>query len=180
MTERGPVDRHLVLIGMMGAGKTTVGAHCATLLGRRFVDIDDLVEHEADATVAQIFAVEGEPAFRVLERHALGAACASAEPLVISCGGGAVLDAANCARLRETGLVFWLRAHPEVLAERLGRHKATRPLLASTDALATLAAISAERDPVYESTAHVIIDTAPHDIDGVSAAVLEEFARCTG
>jgi shikimate kinase len=171
-------DRHLVLIGMMGAGKTTVGAHCATLLGRRFVDIDDFVEHEADLTVAQIFAVDGEPGFRALERHALEEACASPEPLVISCGGGAVLDSGNCVRLRETGHVVWLRAHPEVLAERLKRHKANRPLLASDDTLATLTALTNERDPVYESTAHVIIDTAPHDIDAVCTAVLEEFARC--
>ena len=83
---------HLILIGMMGAGKTSVGARCAELLGRPFVDIDDLVEASAGRPVREIFTADGEPAFRSLESTALRDACASPAPLVIAVGGGVVGD----------------------------------------------------------------------------------------
>lgn len=171
-------DRHLILIGMMGAGKTTVGAHCATLLGRRFVDIDDLVTEFAGITVAEIFAADGEPGFRALERSAVHEACASSESLVISCGGGAVLDPANRDSLRAAGLVVWLRADAAVLARRL-RHEVTgRPLLAGDDdTAARLAELSEERAGAYEETAHLVVDTGDRDLDGVCSAVLEELDR---
>ena len=107
--------RHLVLIGLMGAGKTTVGARCAELMQRPFLDTDQLVEANARMGVADIFRHHGEQQFRVLERDAVEDACASPTPLVIACGGGAVLDPANRRRLRDCGLVVWLRASPAVL-----------------------------------------------------------------
>lgn len=170
-------DRHLILIGMMGAGKTTVGAHLATQLGRRFVDIDDLVTEVAGITVAEIFAVDGEPGFRELERSAVNVACASAEPLVISCGGGAVLDPANRDHLRAAGLVVWLRAHPSVLAQRLRHEVEGRPLLADDDTAIRLMELHNERAGAYEATAHATVDTEDRDVEGVSTAVLEELTR---
>ena len=126
---------HLVLVGMMGAGKTTVGRRCATRLGRGFVDTDDLVESTTGMRVAEIFETQGEPAFRELERVAVADACASPEPLVIACGGGAVLDPDSRRALRDAGLVVWLRAAPEVLSGRVGQDGgATRPLLAGVRA----------------------------------------------
>src|SRR5438552_4016152 len=100
---------------MMGAGKTTVGERCAARLGRRFVDTDALVEARTGRTVGEIFAAEGEPAFRAYERAAVAEACATPEPLVIACGGGVVLDPDNRRILRARSLVVWLRATPDVL-----------------------------------------------------------------
>ncbi len=84
------VSRHLVLVGLMGAGKTTVGEVCASRLGRPFVDTDDVVEATTGRVIAEIFATDGEAAFREAERRAVADVCASPEPLVIACGGGAV------------------------------------------------------------------------------------------
>jgi shikimate kinase len=107
---------HLVLVGLMGAGKTTVGQACAARLGRAFVDTDDLVVTLAGVPFDEIWRDGGEPRFRELERAAVADACASPDPLVIACGGGAVLDPDNRARLRAAGVVVWLRAPVDVLA----------------------------------------------------------------
>ena len=108
--------RHLVLVGLMGAGKTTVGEACAQRLGRAFVDVDQTVEAVAGRSVAEIFRTDGEAAFRDLERRAVADVAASPAPLVIACGGGAVLDTDSRRALRETGFVVWLRATPTELA----------------------------------------------------------------
>src|SRR5260370_8663184 len=106
------VRRHLVRVGLMGAGKTTVGAACATRLARPFVDTDDVVEANTGMSVAELFAHEGEGRFRELERQAVVDACATPAPAVIACGGGAVVDADNRRRLHEAGFVGWLQAPP--------------------------------------------------------------------
>jgi shikimate kinase len=170
-------DRHLVLVGLMGAGKTSVGQRAAELLGRAFLDTDQLVEANARMGVADIFEHHGEQQFRVLERDAIEDACASPVPLVIACGGGAVLDPENRRRLRACGVVVWLRASPAVLGERVGAAAgADRPLLAgSAPPATTLERLSAQREPAYEGTAHVQVDTDGRSIDEVAAAVVEEF-----
>src|SRR5207247_5937643 len=110
---------------------------CAMALGRPFVDTDELVEASAGATVDEIFARDGEPAFRALERDAIADVAASPAALVIACGGGAVLDGENRRRLRAAGCVVWLRAAPGELAGRVGEGSG-RPLLARGDTTATL------------------------------------------
>jgi shikimate kinase len=102
--------KHLVLIGLMGAGKTSVGSECARRLRRDFVDTDDLVVRTADMTIASIFAEGGESRFRAIEREVVTDVCASPRPLVIACGGGTVLDPENRRALRGSGIVVWLRA----------------------------------------------------------------------
>ena len=111
--------RHLVLVGLMGAGKTTVGQVCARRLGRGFVDTDALVEAAAGATIPELFAAEGEAGFRARERTAIADAMASPEPLVIACGGGAMVDPENRRTVRHGGVVIWLQAPPDVLAARV-------------------------------------------------------------
>ena len=170
-------SRHLVLVGLMGAGKSTVGARCADRLGRAFVDTDELVVAMAGMPFDDIWAAEGEQGFRVRERAAVADAVASPVPLVISCGGGAVLDAENRRRLRATGVVVLLDATPEALASRL-TYDDSRPLLRSGDRTATLERLRAQRAPAYEAAAHATVDTAGRTIDEVADAVLEEFARC--
>jgi shikimate kinase len=168
--------RHLVLVGLMGAGKTTVGQRCAELLGRAFLDTDELVEANARMGVADIFRHHGEQQFRVLERDAVEDACASPDPLVIACGGGAVLDPENRRRLRSCGLVVWLRASPAVLGARVGTGD-DRPLLAAPrqPAITTLERLSAQREPAYEGVAHVQVDTEGSSVDEVAAAVVQEY-----
>jgi shikimate kinase len=179
MTDHDP--RHLVLVGLMGAGKSTVGARCASLLDRDFVDVDDLIVATAGRPVADIFATDGEAAFRALERNAIVDVCASPQPLVIACGGGAVLDPQNRRVVRDRGVVVWLTADPSTLAERVGSGAAStrRPLLTGPDApVITLERLASLRAPAYEAAAHATVETSGRTVDEVASAVLEEFARC--
>ena len=169
--------KHLVLIGLMGAGKTTVGRECARRLGRPFVDTDDEVIRHAGMTVDDIFRTSGEPRFREIERGVVADVCASPEPLVIACGGGAVLDAANRRLLREAGVVVWLRAPATALAGRVGDGSA-RPLLRD-DPAAALMRLERVREPAYDAAAHRVVDTDGIDIASVADAVLSVFAGAT-
>ena len=171
-------DRHLVLVGLMGTGKTTVGAACATRLGRPFVDSDELVEATSGQTVADIFATSGEATFRDLERRAIADACDSPDPLAIACGGGAVLDADNRRRLRASGSVVWLRTSPAVLAARVRDAVRSRPLLEAKDPRQELERLAELRAEAYEAAAHVTVDTDGLDVDQVVDAVLREVAGC--
>ncbi|MFI5045564.1 MAG: shikimate kinase [Acidimicrobiia bacterium] len=161
---------HLVLVGLMGAGKTTVGEQCARVLDRPFVDTDDLVEATAHATVPEIFEQHGEARFRELERQAVADVTASPAPLVIACGGGAVLEAASRTLLHDCGVVVWLQAPPSVLEERVGTGTA-RPLLHGGVA-PTLERLAAQRDAMYDQVAHVRVDTSGRSVDEVADAVL--------
>ena len=175
--------KHLVLVGLMGAGKSTVGRVCAERLDRPFIDVDEVVETNAQRPVAEIFAADGEAAFRALERDALADVCASPQLLVIACGGGAMGDADNRRRVRADGCVVWLTADPATLAARVGAGAAReqRPLLAGGDApVATLERLALLRAPAYEAAAHVTVDTAGLTVATVADRVLEEYARCTG
>jgi len=167
--------KHLVLIGLMGAGKTTVGRLCAQKLDRDFVDTDDVVIALAGgAPVEEIFAVGGEKHFRELERSAIADIAASPAPLVIACGGGTAVDAQNRRRLQRSGVVVWLQAPVAVLAERVG-NGATRPLLAGGP-LAALTRLEAAREAAYEAAADVTIDTEDRDVEAVADAVAAAFA----
>lgn len=174
-----PARRHLVLVGLMGAGKTTVGERCAARLGRPFVDTDDLVEALAGRSVEALFA-DGEPEFRALERQAVADACASPAPLVIACGGGAVLDPDSRRRLRTSGFVAWLRAEPSVLAERVASDDTVRPLLAARGpaTVTRLAGLADARAAAYEAVADVRVPTDGRTPDEVTTAVLDKLARC--
>jgi len=162
--------RHLVLVGMMGAGKSTVGKRCAARLERPFVDTDEIIETVAGMPVAEVFAHDGEEAFREMERAAIADACATPTPLVIAAGGGAVLDAENRRRMRQHGLVVWLQAPVAQLATRVG-DGTSRPLLRG-DATGTLTRLQRLRQPAYEAAAHATIDTSGLSVAAVVEAVL--------
>ena len=166
--------KHLVLIGLMGAGKSTVGRRCARRLDRSFVDTDEVVVTNAGVGIDEIFERGGEAHFRELERAAVADVCASPAPLVIACGGGAVLDPDNRRALRAAGIVVWLRAPAATLATRVG-DGSSRPLLREGPATA-LARLERVREPAYEASAHYIVDTGDRDIDEVADAVLAIFA----
>ncbi|MDR3649200.1 MAG: shikimate kinase, partial [Acidimicrobiales bacterium] len=113
---------HLLLVGMMGSGKSTVARLVAGRLGRPHVDTDEVVERVAGTSVSEIFSTRGEAAFRAEEARALARVLAGAVPSVISVGGGIVLHPEPRAALRRRGTVVWWRARPETLARRVGRH----------------------------------------------------------
>ena len=166
-------SRHLVLVGLMGAGKTTVGAACAARLGRPFVDTDDVVEANTGTSVAEVFATEGESRFRELERQAVADACATPAPAVIACGGGAVVDPENRRRLRRAGFVVWLQAPPATLMDRVGTGT-ERPLLHG-GSTATLERLAVVRASAYEAVADALVDTDGRTVDEVIDAVLEVY-----
>jgi shikimate kinase len=166
---------HLVLVGLMGAGKTTVGAACATRLARPFVDTDDIVEANTGTSVADVFAHQGEAGFRDLERRAVADACATPVPAVIACGGGAVLDGDNRRRLHRAGFVVWLQAAPSTLMARV-KDGAERPLLQGRGT-ATLERLAVVRATAYEAVADALVDTEDHTVPEVVDAVLEVYRR---
>ena len=170
-------EKHLVLVGLMGAGKTTVGRRCAERLGRSFVDLDELIMTHAAMPIEDLFRERGEERFREMEREVVVDVCASPLPLVIACGGGTVVDADNRRRLRDCGTVVWLRAPTAVLAARVG-NDTSRPLLAGNPAGA-LERLAAARADAYKAAADAVVDTDDRDVDEVSDAVLASFAEST-
>jgi shikimate kinase len=177
-----PAGRHLVLVGLMGAGKTTIGEACARRLDRPFVDTDALVELVAQHTVPEIFASEGEARFREREHDAVISAVHAPVPAVIACGGGAVVDPRNRTALRTHGIVVWLRAEPDELARRVGESGAgaTRPLLDGRAPATTLRRLALVREPAYEAAAHATVDTDSRGVDDVVAEVLRAFEEHDG
>ncbi len=164
---------HLVLVGLMGSGKSTVGRVCAERIGFEFADTDELVETTTGATVAEIFAAEGEDGFRRHERAVVADVVQAPTPHVIACGGGVVLDSANRTALRSRGVVIWLDAPSTVLAERVGADP-SRPLLASADPATTLARLAEVRHAAYEAAAHARVDASGAP-DVVADAVLAAY-----
>lgn len=138
----------VVLVGLMGAGKTKVGRTLAKRLGVRFADADEAIAEAAGMTIPAIFQAHGEARFRELERRVI-ARLLEEPPQVLALGGGAFMDASTRERCRERGVTIWLHADLDTLVARTARKKGTRPLLAEGDPRATLAALMAVRDPVY-------------------------------
>ena len=146
----------ITLTGFMGSGKTTVGKVLADFLGCPFMDLDDLIVKKAGKSIPEIFAQDGEPAFRQLEARLLRQTVEkyTENTVVLALGGGAVTAPASASLLREKTVCIYLRATLETLLARLEGETAGRPL-----ADASLADRLAAREPLYEETAHVIIDT---------------------
>ena len=150
----------ITLCGFMGSGKTTVGKVLADFLGCPFLDLDDLVVKKAGKSIPEIFAEDGEPAFRVMEAQVLRKTVEkyAESTAVLALGGGAVMTPASASLLHGKTDCIYLRATLETLSARLEGETAGRPLADDS-----LTARLAEREPVYEETAHVTVDT-----DGLS------------
>lgn len=161
----------ILLVGMMGSGKTTVGRILALRLGVRYVDSDEEVEAFTGHTVRELFEAGGEQAFRPVESEALAAALASDEPSVVSVAGGAVIDPKNRALLRRAGTVVWLRASPQTLLERVSGGGGHRPLL-ELDPAGVIERLDRERRPLYEEVADVVIDVDDIGPDAVADRVM--------
>ncbi|QEY24266.1 shikimate kinase [Neisseria animalis] len=151
------INGNLILIGLMGAGKTTLGKHVAQILGRRFYDSDHEICSSSGVSIPTIFDMEGEQGFRNRESAMLNKLAAERN-IVLSTGGGAVLREENRRCLRENGTVVYLHTQPEVLLERT-RHDTNRPLLQVEDPLAKLKELYNMRDRIYRETAHIVIES---------------------
>ena len=169
------VRRPIALIGLMGAGKSTVGRRLAGRLRLPFVDTDTEIETAARMSVAEIFEAFGEEGFRDGERRVIGR-LVDGPRRIIATGGGAWMNAHTRALLTDSALVVWLRADIDVLVQRVGRRN-HRPLLVGRDPGEVLRALAATRHPVY-ATAHLTVDSdgEPHSatVDRILAA-LEAF-----
>jgi len=158
------LDANLYLVGFMGTGKTTVGRAVAAKLGFGALDSDYEIERSAGKTVAQIFATEGEPAFRARERQFVEGGHPPRQT-VVSCGGGLVVQPGMLERLEARGVVVCLHASLETILQRVGQ-TGTRPLLNVEDPAERLRRLYAEREPVYRRSGSVILtDLRPlHDV----------------
>ena len=163
------VDR-IILVGMMGVGKTTVGQRLADRLGWGYLDSDAQVMADTGHSVPELFAEQGEAAFRAEEERVLAEALSGGRPVVVSAAGGVVLSPANRALLARSGRVVWLRADPTVLADRVGAGEG-RPLLGD-DPAAALVDLDRVRRPLYESVADVVVDVDRLTPDEVVVEVL--------
>jgi shikimate kinase len=170
--------RPLVLVGMMGAGKTTVGRRIASRLGRQFIDSDEEIERAAQMTIPEIFAQRGEPEFRAGEMRVI-ARLLREKNVVLATGGGAFVNPDTRALVKAEAVSVWLKADLDILFERVSR-RSNRPLLKTANPRATLEALIADRYPVYEEADVTVLsrdvpqDTVAAD---VVSAVLEHLRK---
>ena len=166
--------RPVVLVGMMGAGKTAVGTALARLLGVPFLDSDEEIVRAANRSIAEIFERDGEPFFRARETEVITRLLAG-EPAILSTGGGAFLSETNRALISEQGVSVWLRADHDLLWQRV-RHKTTRPLLRTDNPRETLTRIYEARVPVY-ALADLAVDSAPEmSVEDMAQRVMQALA----
>ena len=168
--------RNIVLVGLMGAGKTSVGKRLARRLGLPFVDADDEIVKAAGCSIAEIFKKFGESAFREGERRVI-ARILDGGPLVLATGGGAFMDPDTRDIIAETGTSVWLDAKLETLYQRT-RRRDVRPLLQNEDPKGTLERLMAQRNPVY-ATADITVPTANERPDATVERIVQalEAAR---
>jgi shikimate kinase len=154
MSSRTP---NIILVGLPGVGKTSVGRGAARLLNRPFIDFDTEIEHREHASIAQIFSQRGEAYFRSVEQD-LTRELAVSRGMVMSPGGGWVTNSTSVELLRPTGRMIYLRAAPETVVARMAAGKARRPLLEGPDPLSIMNALYESRQSLYE-TADLVLDT---------------------
>lgn len=166
------IDRPLVLVGLMGVGKSTVGRRLAGALHKGFVDADEEIERAADRSISEIFADYGEAYFRDGERRVI-ARLMDEKRGVIATGGGAFVDGATRTLILDHGIAIWLDCDLDTLVERTGRRN-TRPLLQDGDPREILGNLMEKRRPAYsEAQIHVMTDNGPHD--ATVARILQEL-----
>ncbi|SNX73290.1 shikimate kinase [Cereibacter ovatus] len=168
------LKKTVVMVGMMGAGKTAVGTALARALGVPFVDSDEEIERAANRSIAEIFERDGEPFFREKESQVLSRLLRG-KPCVLSTGGGAFMAEPNRRMIHEQGVSVWLKADLEVLWQRV-RHKSTRPLLRTPRPRETLQTLLAAREPVYALADLVVESALDCSVEQMAARVQQALA----
>lgn len=168
-----PLKQHLILVGPMGAGKSTIGRLLSETLHSVFSDLDKEIEHRCGATIPWIFDIEGEDGFRDRESHVLNLLLSEA-PVVLATGGGCVLRSDNRAALSSHGRVVYLKASVEQQLVRTAKDK-NRPLLQTDNPEATLIKMAEVRNPLYDSVADVTIDTNLKSPKQVVSEIIDEL-----
>jgi shikimate kinase len=171
-------DRSIVLIGMMGVGKSSIGRRLGARLAVPFVDADAEIEKAAGMSIADIFARHGEAAFRSGEARVI-ARLLNSGPQVLATGGGAVMNPATRALIQQKGVSIWLSAEFELLLRRISKRKAERPMLQTADPAATLRELLAEREPIY-ALADLTVESRDVPHDAVVAEIIGRLAEFLG
>lgn len=168
-------QQNIFLVGLMGAGKTTIGRTLARKLGLEFIDTDHEIEARTGVSIPVIFEIEGEEGFRRREMQTI-ADLATRSGIVLATGGGAVLKAENREVLHRQGWVVYLNVPPHLLFERT-KHDRNRPLLQVEDPLTRLRELHRLRDPLYREVAHFIVDGSRHSAQNAIHLLTNEYRK---
>ncbi len=168
------LKKTVVMVGMMGAGKTAVGTAAARMIGVPFLDSDEEIIRAADRSIAEIFERDGEAFFRARETEVLGRLLRGT-PCILSTGGGAFLSALNRDLIAESGVSVWLRADLDLLWSRV-RHKSTRPLLRTANPRETLHALYDARLPFYQQAEITVDSSAEYSVEDMAHRVVDALA----
>ena len=168
-----PFDKPIILVGMMGAGKTTIGRNLAKVLGREFIDLDHAIESRCGVPIPHIFEVEGEEGFRKRETSMLDE-CSQQSDIVLATGGGAILAEENRRLMMERGVVIYLRAHADELYRRVAKDR-NRPLLQTPNPRERVAQLLTQRAPLYEKIAQITFDTGSMPVGQAACALVKQL-----
>ena len=167
---------NVILIGYMGCGKSTVGKRLSYRLKMPYVDTDKMIEKKQGTTISEIFAKEGEPAFRDMETECVKSLFDFKQDYVIAVGGGLPMREENRVLMKKLGKVVYLRAKPETIYGRL-KDDTTRPLLQGEDPQGKIKAMIAQRGPVYEAAADYVIDVDEKDFEEIQSEIEEVLSK---
>jgi len=165
---------NIALIGFMGTGKTVVGQLLARKLGRKFVELDSLIEQKTGKSIPKIFQQDGEITFRELELEITKKA-ARMNNAVIACGGGLVLNKINIDRLREGSIIVYLTASPRVILKRVSNETGQRPLLDVDNPIQTIRELLKFRKPLYERAADITTNTSKLGKNAVTEQIIDRL-----
>ena len=166
-------EKTIALIGLRGAGKSTIGKKLARALKRPFYELDRLIEQEAGLRLGEIFALHGETYYRRLEREVLSRFLSSSQPAVLTTGGGLVTDRTTYETLKRRAFAVWLKARPEDHLDRVVAQGDRRPMAGAADPLAELRALLRDRGPLY-AEADLTVDTSAWSPEEVTRAIVEK------
>ncbi len=167
---------NIILTGFMGSGKSSVGVRLSYLLKKTMIDTDKWIEEKQEMEISDIFSAYGEKTFRDMETECLKELIETASGQIISTGGGLPVKRENQRLLKKLGMVIYLKVTPEVVFERLKTDN-TRPLLQVDDPMERIKALLAQRSPVYESCADVVVDVSDQPFEKILGQIKEAYER---